>query len=115
MNHSRLILSLLLATALVEAKAQLVVEVTNPSDVYREEVIELPLEEVCQRLNTTYDSIRVLDRAGLDIPCQWTHDGKLLIGAYVRKNGVNRYTLVKGATPQFPDLCDGTIHYASVP
>ena len=28
----------------------------------------------------------------------------------VRKNGVNRYTLVKGATPQFPDLCDGTIH-----
>ena len=40
MNHSRLILSLLLATALVEAKAQLVVEVTNPSDVYREEVIE---------------------------------------------------------------------------
>lgn len=70
MNHSRLILSLLLATALVETKAQLVVEVTNPSDVYREEVIELPLEEVCQRLNTTYDSIRVLDRAGLDIPCQ---------------------------------------------
>ena len=110
MNVSRLMLSLLLMSAFMETKAQMTVEVTNPSNEYREEVIELPLEEVCKRLKTTCDSIRVLDRAGLDIPCQWTHDGKLLIGAYVRKHGTNSYTLVKGATPQFPDFCDGTIH-----
>ena len=97
MNVSRLMLSLLLMSAFMETKAQMTVEVTNPSNEYREEVIELPLEEVCKRLKTTCDSIRVLDRAGLDIPCQWTHDGKLLIGAYVRKHGTNSY-------------CDGTIH-----
>jgi len=93
-----------------KAVKQLIVEVTNSSNEYREEVIELPLDTICENLCTTHDSIRVLDRAGLDIPSQCTHDGKLLIGAYVRKGGVNRYTIVKGATPKFPVFCDGTIH-----
>ena len=93
MNVSRLMLSLLLMSAFMETKAQMTVEVTNPSNEYREEVIELPLEEVCKRLKTTCDSIRVLDRAGLDIPCQWTHDGKLLIGATERSTLSERMTL----------------------
>ena len=29
---------------------RLIVEVSNPSDEYREEVIELPLDTICQRL-----------------------------------------------------------------
>ena len=75
------------------AVERLIVEVSNPSDEYREEVIELPLDTICQRLGTTCDSLRVLDGAGLDVPYQWTHDGKLLIGAYVRKGGVNRFVV----------------------
>ena len=89
---------------------RLIVEVSNPSDEYREEVIELPLDTICQRLGTTCDSLRVLDGAGLDVPYQWTHDGKLLIGAYVRKGGVNRFVVRKGTPPSFPTVCDGTIH-----
>ena len=88
----------------------LTLEVSNPSNEYREEVIELPLDSVCMLLGTTSDSIRVLDRAGLDIPSQCTRDGKLLVGVYVRKGGVNSYTIRKGATHDFPILCDGTIH-----
>ena len=99
-----------LLIGLAAAAQTMTVEVKNPSNEYREEIIELPLETVCQRLGTTYDSIRVLDRAGLDVPCQWTHDGKLLIGAYVRRGGTNSFTIRKGATPKFPVVCDGTIH-----
>lgn len=40
---------------------RLIVEVGNPlPDEYREEVIELPLDTICQRLGTTCDSLRVL-------------------------------------------------------
>ena len=101
---------LLLLFATTRADAQVTVEVVNPSNEYREEVIELPLDSVCQWLATTPDSIRVLDRAGLDIPSQTTRDGKLLIGAYVRKGGVNTFTLQKGATHPFEPLCIGALH-----
>ena len=88
----------------------LTLEVSNPSNEYREEVIELPLDSICMWLGTSPDSIRVLDRAGLDIPSQSTHDGKLLVGAYVRKGGVNTYTIKKGVTKTFANLCVGAIH-----
>lgn len=110
MSIHRISMSLLFSCILVGTDAQLVVEVVNPSNEYREQIIELPLDSVCRRLATTKDSIRVLDRAGLDVPCQWTSDGKLLIGAYVRKGGTNSFTIEKGATPEFPDLCNGAAH-----
>ncbi|WP_036910910.1 DUF4861 family protein [Prevotella sp. FD3004] len=110
MRCCRFLFCCLLACLTANADAQICVEVTNPTDEYREEIIELPLDSVCLWLGTSSDSLRVLDRAGLDVPSQLTPNGKLLIGAYVRKGGKNTYTIRKGATHDFPIFCDGALH-----
>ena len=117
----RTILFLLSSLAFSHAVAQesLKLEVKNPSTEYREQVVEMPLDQVIQRLSlpafeekgrTLADSLRVLDAAGLDVPFQLTYDGKLLIGAAVRAGGTARFTVRKGKAPQFPKLCQGSLH-----
>ena len=90
----------------------LTVEVANTSDEYREQVVELPLDSVLQQLGTSADSLRVTEAAGLDVPFQLTHDGKLLIEAAVRKGGVARFTISKGEPQTFPFIPNGrmTLH-----
>ena len=110
MRCCRFLFCSLLVCLTANADAQICVEMTNPTDEYREEIIELPLDSVCLWLGTSSDSLRVLDRAGLDVPSQLTPNGKLLIGAYVRKGGKNTYTIKKGATHDFPIFCDGALH-----
>lgn len=92
------------------AAAFLTVEVSNPANEYREQVVEIPLDSVLLRLNTSADSIRVQDAAWLDVPFQVTHDRKLLIEASVRRGGVARFKISKGAAPQFPMVCHGALH-----
>ena len=46
----------------------LTVEVSNPANEYREQVVEVPLDTVLVALGTTADSLRVLEAAGLDVP-----------------------------------------------
>ena len=99
-------MNLLLAVA-----AFLTLEVSNPSGEYREQVVEIPLDSVLQRVGATADSLRVLDAAGLDVPYQLTYDGKLLIGAAVRAGGTARFTVRKGIPPyKFEKLCQGGLH-----
>lgn len=109
----RLLFSLLIAHCsfcLVEAQS-LTLEIANPSAEYREQIVEIPLDSVVQRLGlTTTDSLRVRDAAGLDVPFQLTFDGKLLVEAAVRKGGVARFTLSKGTHPKFPMVCHGALH-----
>lgn len=88
----------------------LTVEVANTSDEYCEQVVELPLDSVLQQLGTTADSLRVTEAAGLDVPFQLTHDGKLLIEAAVRKGGVACFTISKGQPQTFPMVCHGALH-----
>lgn len=89
----------------------LTLEVANPTAEYREQIVEIPVDSVMQRLGlTTTDSLRVRDAAGLDVPFQATFDGKLLLEAAVRKGGVARFTLSKGTHPQFPMVCHGALH-----
>ena len=92
------------------AAAFLTVEVSNPAAEYREQVVEIPLDSVLTQLNTSADSLRVQDAAWLDVPFQVTHDRKLLIEASVRKGGVARFMISKGAPQQFPMVCHGAIH-----
>ena len=92
------------------AAAFLTVEVSNPSNEYRDQVVELPLDTVLAQLGTTADSLRVLEAAGLDVPYQVTHDGKLLIEAAVRRQGTARFRIVKGAPQSFPMVCHGSLH-----
>ena len=88
----------------------LTLEIANPSAEYREQIVEIPLDGVLQRLGTVVDSLRVRDAAGLDVPFQTTFDDKLLVEAAVRKGGVARFTLSKGTHPQFPMVCHGKLH-----
>lgn len=92
------------------AAAFLTVEVSNPANEYREQVVEVPLDHVLAQLGTTADSLRVQDAAMLDVPFQITHDGKLLIEAAVRKQGVAKFTITKGVTQTFPMVCHGALH-----
>jgi len=88
----------------------LTLEIANPSAEYREQIVEIPLDGVLQRLGIVVDSLRVRDAAGLDVPFQTTFDGKLLVEAAVRKGGVARFTLSKGGHGQFPMVCHGKLH-----
>lgn len=109
--RTRSFLFLLFSVLFSPAGAQkLTLEVANPSAEYREQIVEIPLDSVLQRLGTVADSLRVRDAAGLDVPFQTTFDGKLIIEAAVRKGGVARFTLSKGTHPQFPTVCHGAIH-----
>ena len=95
---------------LLAVVASLTLEIANPSAEYREQIVEIPLDGVLQRLGTVADSLRVRDAAGLDVPFQTTFDGKLLLEAAVRKGGVARFTLSKGSHGQFPMVCHGQLH-----
>ena len=88
----------------------LTLEVDNPFSEYREQVVEVPLDSVLTAIGTTADSIRVQNAAGLDVPFQVSHDGKLLVEAGVRKGGVVRFTLSKGTPKPFPMVCHGALH-----
>lgn len=92
---------------LLAAIAFLTLEVQNPSEEYREQVVEIDAATVTSKMG---DSLRVLDAAGLDVPFQLTYDGKLLIGASVRAKGTARFRIVKGQAPAFPKLCQGGLH-----
>ena len=70
---------------LLAVVASLTLEVSNPSAEYREQVVEVPLENILPRLAIPADSLRVRDAAGLDVPYQISFDGKLLLEAGVRK------------------------------
>ena len=86
------------------ARAQLTVEVKNPTKDFRHEVVGINAADVKNRVG---DSFRVLEGAGLDVPYQLTHDGQLLIEAAVRPQGTARFRIVPGTPPQFPTVCHG--------
>ena len=95
---------------LLAVVASLTLEVSNPSAEYREQVVEVPLENILSRLGIPADSLRVRDAAGLDVPYQISFDGKLLLEAGVRKGGAARFTLSKGSPQKFPMVCHGGLH-----
>ena len=89
------------------ALAPVKVSITNPTDDYRQEVIELDAASITSQVGTP---LRVLEAAGLDVPYQLSHDGKLLIEADVRPHGTQRFTIVSGQPPRFATVCHGKLH-----
>ena len=86
----------------------LTVEVKNPTTDFRHEVVAIAkTADVKAKVG---DSFRVLEGAGLDVPYQLTHDGKLIIEAAVRPKGVARFRIVSGEPPQFATVCHGALH-----
>lgn len=85
--------------------------VSNPSNRFRQEVIELDAAEVYQRLGI--DGGRqfvVVNAVGQQVAYQITHDQKVLVEAAVRPNGTASFTIKKGVPQTFANTCYGRMY-----
>lgn len=86
----------------------LTLEVKNPTEDFRHEVVSVSLADIRSRMGTS--AFRVLEAAGLDVPYQLTHDSLLLIEAALRPHGMARFKIVSGQPPKFQTVCHGALH-----
>ncbi len=109
---NRLFLIFLVLGGLQMANAQkVVIEVNNPTDDFRHEVVAVPASQLAAVGGVGEgQSFRILEGAGLDVPYQITYDGQVLIEAAVRPHGTARFTAVKGQAPKFQTYCHGSFH-----
>lgn len=78
-------------TALAD-DATVAITITNPTDFQRQELVELDADKVLSLLGVTADTALVLQNdLGQELPCQITHDRRLLVDAAVRPKG--RWTI----------------------
>ena len=87
------------------------VSITNESNEFRQQVIELDAGEVSARLGIQGGrQFVVYDPAGLELPYQLTYDEKVLIDAGVSPNATLTLTLKKGTPQVFKTVCYGRIY-----
>ena len=94
-----LLTALFLLPSVAHAQQDVViVTVSNPTDMQRQELVELDAKTVKERLGVCCDrcKLRVINAVRQEVPYQLTYDGKLLIDVSVRPNGQARFTIVKG-------------------
>ena len=99
--------SVFFAFALCGKAQRVTLEVVNPTDDFRHEVVAVSADSVQGRVGGTF---RVLEAAGLEVPYQLSYDGKLLIEAAVRPHDTARFTIVSGTPQQFAAVCHGAFH-----
>lgn len=87
------------------------VEVTNATKDNRSDVVELDAETVFEKLGlgggrqfVVYDGDRT------EVPYQLTHDGKLLLQAFVRPQSATRMTIVKGLPADYRFTAWGRVY-----
>ena len=93
-------------TSMVMAQ-QVTLEVANPTDDFRHEVVAVSADSVRGRVG---DSFLVLEAAGLEVPCQLSYDGQLLVEVAVRPHGTARFRIVPGTPQHYPVVCHGALH-----
>lgn len=82
----------------IAAQAQQVtITVGNPSNYQRQELVEVDAKVVREKLGIAIDKpFKVMNALKQEVAYQLTYDGKLLLDASVRPQGVARYTIVPG-------------------
>lgn len=76
------------------------ITVTNPDNVQRQELVEVPVKDVYAKLGIQKGEKFIVKNAlEQQVAYQVTYDGKLLIDASVRPNGTADFTVIPG-TPQ---------------
>ena len=82
----------------IAAQAQQVtITVGNPSNYQRQELVEVDAKVVREKLGIAIDKpFKVMNALKQEVAYQLTYDGKLLLDASVRPQGVARYTIVTG-------------------
>ena len=88
----------------------LTVTVTNTSDEFRQQVVEVDARAVCERLGLQGGrQFVVYDPAGLEVPYQLSHDGKVLLDAGVRPRGTLTFTIRRGMPKTYATVCYGRL------
>lgn len=99
-----LLLSIALCLTIVAQAIHIVV--TNTAGEYREQVIELPADTLYQLVGPQFI---IKDAAGLEVPYQTTHNGKILLQAGVRPHGTLTFTAESGTPKDYPWVCYGRL------
>ena len=87
------------------------VGVTNSTDRFRQEVVEIDAKDVFARLGISGGrQFCVFNALGQQVPYQLTYDGKVLIDAAVRPCGTALYTFKKGTPKTFVNTCYGRMY-----
>ncbi len=93
------------------AGTTLTVNISNESDEYRQQVVEMDAGEVFARLGIQGGrQFIVRDPAGLELPYQLTHDEKVLVDAGVAPHSTLTLTIEKGTPQVFKTVCYGRIY-----
>mgnify|MGYP002622349062 FL=1 len=94
-----------------QAKGVMSFSVSNPATDNRNDVVELEVEPVFQKVGIGGGrQFVVLDGDGVEVPYQLTHDGKLLIQAFVRPLSSNTFTIRRGEPQMYRLDCNGRIY-----
>ncbi|MCR4603218.1 MAG: DUF4861 family protein [Prevotella sp.] len=97
--------------SIATATDRVVLNISNESNEFRQEVVEIDAGEVYARLGIHGGrQFIVRDPAGLELPYQLTHDDKVLIDAGVSPHSTLRLTLQKGTPQVFKTVCYGRIY-----
>ena len=87
------------------------VTVTNNSDEYRHQVVELDAKALYQKLGIEGGrQFIVCDNAGLELPYQLSYDGKVLIEADARPHTTARFTVRRGTPKTYATTCYGRLY-----
>lgn len=110
MKKNVYLLLMLLTGLLTQGRAsaqEVLLTVTNPSDMQRQEVVEADLQAICQLLGTEVTGpLKVKNALGQEMAFQKSHDGKLLLCASLQPGSKVVYTVTKGEPAAFrPYVC----------
>ena len=84
------------------------ISVINPTDDFRQEVVELEAKPVFERLGISGGrQFRVINALGHEVAYQLTYDGKLLIETSVRPQGKAHFTILRGQPMAMPAAAYG--------
>ena len=99
------------ASTYVDNSRTVTVSVTNESNEFRQEVIEIDARQLYARLGIQGGrQFIVYDEGGLEVPYQLSSTGKVLLDAGVRPQGVLTFRFKKGTPKNYPTVCYGRVY-----
>ncbi len=85
--------------------------VTNESDEFRQQVVEVPASELYVKLGIQGGrQFIVYDEGGLEVPYQLSSEGKVLLDAGVRPHAKLTFTFRKGTPKNYATVCYGRVY-----
>ena len=85
--------------------------VKNPTDMERQDVIELDAASICKTLGIPVcRHLVITDGDKVELPYQLTYDGKLLVQVFLPAKGQTKITIQKGEPKVFRLDCNGRIY-----